>query len=106
MPQAKSICDGTRLMNLRILRRLKPFLIVLGWATSTAALALATIFQGQLLPKNINGGALYGQVVNASPLPIWIFYIGNFAICIIATMVISDPGRALISYFPSYVGGA
>lgn len=93
-------------MNLRFVRGLKPFLVVLGWAASTAALALATIFQGALLPKNINGGALYGTVVNASPLPIWFFYVGNFAVCIIATMVISDAGKALVSCFPSYVGGA
>jgi hypothetical protein len=95
-----------RLMNVRIIRKLKPLLVVLGWATSTAALALATIFQGQLLPKNINGGGLYGQVVNASPLPIWIFYVGNFAVCVVAAMVISDPARSLVSYFPSFIGAA
>lgn len=82
--------------------RFKPVLVVLGWAASMAALTLATIFQGLLLPKALGIGG--NEVINASPLGLWIFYLGNFGICILAAMVISDFGVAIVSFFPAYIG--
>ncbi len=101
---ARRVQGTFRLMNIRLPIRLKPFFIMLGWATSTAALTLGTIFLGYLLPKNINGGGLLSEVINASAIPIWIFYVGNFAICILAALVISDLSTSLISFFVSYLG--
>jgi hypothetical protein len=94
-------------MKIAIFRRLRPILIIVGWAASMAALTLGTIFQGLLLPKVIGaGGGLLGEVVNASPLGLWIFYLGNFGVCILAAMVISDFGTAIVSFFPAFVGAA
>lgn len=81
-------------------------LVVLGWATTVAALTLFTIFNGQLLPKNINGGGLYYEVVNASPIGLWIFYLGSFGTSLLCAMMISDAGKALICFLPSYIGAA
>jgi len=92
-----------RLMNLALQGRLKLLLTVLGWATSSAALTLAMIFLGYLLPKNINGGGgLYGSVINASQIPLWIYYVANFSLCVLATVMISDMSRSLLSFFASY----
>lgn len=93
-------------MNIRIPQRLRPILVILGWSTSMAAFTLTTIFQGQLLPKNINGGGLYSQVINANPITLWIFYVGNFATCVLAAMVISDAAKTLIAFFASFIGSA
>jgi hypothetical protein len=94
-------------MKIVVFRRLRPGLIVIGWATSMAALTLATIFEGLLLPKVIGaGGGLLSEVVNASPLGLWTFYIGNFSVCVLAAMVISDFGTAIVSFFPSFLGAA
>src|SRR5215831_9619352 len=93
-------------MNIRVISRLAPSLIVLGWASCIAALTLFTIFQGLLLPKNINGGGLYTEVV--SPNPIWfvIFYLGNFLVCAFSAIVISDYvndiGRTMVSFFAAF----
>jgi hypothetical protein len=83
---------------------LKSLLVILGWATSCAAVTLATIFQGLLLPKNINGGGLYSQVVAGNPFALLAYYAGNITISIIAVIYISDAGKSLISFFASYVG--
>jgi hypothetical protein len=92
-------------MKLAIFRKLKPLLVILGWSASMAALTLATIFQGLLLPKVIgSGGGLLPEVVNASPVWLWIFYLGNFGICVLAALIISDLGTAIVSFFPSYIG--
>jgi hypothetical protein len=91
-------------MKVRIPRGFKIFLVVLGWSTSSAAFALATIFQGQLLPRNINGGGLYADVTNGDPLVLLLFYGGSFAISILAALVISDVGVSLASFFSSYIG--
>jgi len=93
-------------MNIRIVYRVKPVLVILGWSTSMAAFALTTIFQGQLLPREFNGGGNYVQVLNASPLGLWIFYFGTFATSVLAAMVISDAGKALVSFFVSFLGAA
>ncbi len=90
-------------MNFILRGRLRQLLVILGWGSSTASLTLATIFQGFLLPRNINGGGLLPEVVNASPLPLVIFYGGNFAICILAAMVISDLSATLAAFPASFV---
>lgn len=81
-------------------------MVILGWATSSGAITLATIFQGLLLPKNINGGGLYAQVVGGNDFAVLAFYAGNFAISIIAVLYISDATKSLISFFASYLGTA
>lgn len=93
-------------MKVGSLRRLEPAAIVLGWATAIAALTLFTIFHAQLLPRNINGGGLYAEVVSPNPLWLLIFYLGNFAICVLAALVISDIAKALVSFFASFIGAA
>ncbi len=93
-------------MKLRSMKTFKPLLVVFGWAVSTAALTLGTIFLGYLLPRDINGGGLYSEILNASPVPLWIFYVGNFAICVLAAFVISDLSATIVSFFPSFVGAA
>jgi hypothetical protein len=94
-------------MKVSILHRFQSATIVLGWATATAALTLFTIFQGQLLPRNIiTGGGQYAEVISSNPLWLWIFYLGNFVICVLAAMVISDVAKTLISFFASFFGAA
>ena len=95
----------SRFINLPLLAKAKPILVVLGWATSISALTLGIIFLGYLLPKNPNGGGQYSSVINASTLPLWIYYAGNFAISVIAAMILSDIPSSLLSFFASYVGG-
>ncbi len=94
-------------MKVSILRRLKPATVVLGWATATAALTLFTMFQGQLLPRNIiTGGGQYAEVISSNPLWLWIFYLGNFATCVLAAILISDLSKTLVSFFASFIGAA
>ncbi|HYU88571.1 MAG TPA: hypothetical protein VEL52_07785 [Candidatus Bathyarchaeia archaeon] len=93
-------------MNIRLATKFQPLLVTLGWAASTAALTIGMIFLGYLLPKDINGGGQYNEVINANPLPLWIFYIANFAICILASFILSDISTTLVSFFGSYVGAA
>jgi hypothetical protein len=64
------------------------------------------IFQGQFVPRNINGGGLYADVTNPNPFLFLGFYLGSFAICILAGLVIANPGRTIASFFPSYIGAA
>jgi hypothetical protein len=95
------------LMKIAIFHRLKPGLIVVGWATSMAAITVGTIFEGLLLPKVIGaGGGLLPEVINASPFGLWIFYLGNFMVCVVAAMVISDLGSVIVSFFPAFLGAA
>jgi hypothetical protein len=91
-------------MRFRMLWFLKYPLVILGWATSIAALTLWAIFLGYLLPKNVTGGGFLSAVVNANALPIVIFFVGNIGICILAAVVISDTTRTILSFFPAYVG--
>ncbi len=94
-------------MKLSMRRQLKVATFVLGWATSIAAVTLFTIFQGQLLPKNIiTGGGQYAEVVSPNPVWLWIFYLGNFAICLLAAITINDLAETLLSFFASFVGAA
>jgi hypothetical protein len=87
--------------------KLKPVFVILGWATSFAGFALGAIFQSYLLP-NVpgNGGGLLPEVLNASSLGLLIPYLGCFGTSILATVILSDASRALISLFPSYLLGA
>jgi hypothetical protein len=91
-------------MRLRILGILRHPLIILGWATSIAALTLWAIFLGYLLPKNVTGGGFLSAVVNASIVPLATFFLGSFGICAFAAVVISDTNRTILSFFPSFVG--
>jgi len=93
--------EDARLMNLGLLRRFKLVFVVLSWATSLAAVTLFMIFNGQLLPRGLGG-----LIVNPSPLWLGTFYMGNFAICALASMVIEDIPKALVSFFASYLGAA
>lgn len=93
-------------MNLRSVEWLKLPAIVLGWATSTSALTLAMIFQGQFVPRNINGGGLYPEVTNPNPFLFFGFYAGSFAVCLVAAMAVTNPGRAIALFFPAYLGAA
>jgi hypothetical protein len=93
-------------LKIRVVNVFRPLLITLGWSTSTAALTLFMIFQGQFLPRNINGGGLYAEVVSPNPLWLWVFFLGNLAISVLAVMAISDVPTALISFFASLLGAA
>jgi hypothetical protein len=93
-------------LKIRFLKVFRPLLITLGWSASTAALTLVMIFQGQLIPRNINGGGLYAEVVNPNPLLFWAFYSGTFAVSVLAAIAVSDVSAALVSYFASLLGAA
>jgi len=88
-------------MKLSLLHRFKLIFVVLGWSTSTAAVTLLMIFNGQLLPKGLGG-----FVVSPNPLLLGAFYLGCFAICVLATVIIGDLSEAIISFFVSYFGAA
>jgi hypothetical protein len=88
------------MVNISFLRRVKVPLIVLGWGASLASLTLGAIFQGYLLPTT--GGGLLPEVYGASPLWLWIFYLGSFGISALAATMIYDPAPAIIGFFFSY----
>lgn len=87
------------------LQRLKPVAIVVGWATTLAGFTLGGIFQGHLLPPQPPGN-LFPEVSNTGPLGPIIFYSGIFAICVIAPLIINDAGRAIVSFFASFLLGS
>lgn len=91
-------------MNLRLLIRLKPLLIVLGWSGTLTTLTIGTIFQGQLVPKifGIGGGGL-SEVINADPTPLYIFYGGSFLVSIVAALLLNDIRLAISGFFAAYV---
>lgn len=78
-------------------------LVILGWATSSASLALYAMFQGYLLPI-AGGGTVTSFGIGPIPIPVLIFYLGNFGLCILAAIVIADTTKSVLSFFPSYVG--
>ncbi len=91
-------------MKVSMRRPIKLAGIVLGWATAVAAVTLFTIFQGQLLPRNIiTGGGQYAEVISANPVWLLIFYLGNFAICLLAALVVRDLTETLLGFFSSFV---
>lgn len=87
------------------LQRLKPALVTCGWAASLAGFTLGGIFQGQLLPPQPPGN-LFPEVSTSGPLGPAIFYAGIFAASILAPILISDAGTAIISFFFSYLLGS
>lgn len=98
-PQLKREWHGISLHSF------KPLAIVVAWATTLAGFTLGGIFQGQLLPPQPPGN-LYPEVSNNGPLASIIFYTGILAICIIAPLLINDAGRAIMSFFASYLLGS
>lgn len=65
---------------------------------SIAALALAEIFQGQLIPQKYYGGNT-NQFFSAATG----YYFGVLAVAVLAGLVINDAPRAVLSFFGSYV---
>ena len=84
-----------KLMAWASLRRFKPVFVTLGWGTSMAAAVLYAIFHGFLLPQYKGAG-----------LPEVALYVGIFIISSLAAVVLADFGKALASFFGSYVVGA
>lgn|GEM_PF-4730547 len=87
-------------MNISILSRFKPLLVVVGWTTCLATLTISIMFQGLLLP---NASELSPETFGSSSLLFWLFYIGSFAICVLAAMVIFDFGQSIISLFFAFL---
>jgi len=58
------------------------------------------MFQGLLLP---NASELSPETFGSSSLLFWLFYIGSFAICVLAAMVIFDFGQSIISLFFAFL---
>jgi hypothetical protein len=75
-------------------RRLEPGILVLAWGVFIAALALAQIFQGHLIPQRYYGGAM-SQFFSEET----IFYLEVLAVSVLAGLVINDPPRAILSFF-------
>jgi hypothetical protein len=87
------------------LRRTKPILVTLGWATTLSGFTLGGIFEGQLLPPQPPGNLL-SEVINSNPLAPVIFYVGIFTVSILAAIVLDEAGITLASFFASYGLGA
>ena len=83
---------------IRVGRRVEPGLLVVAWGVSIAALTLAEIFQGHLIPQRYYGGAT-GQFFSVETG----FYLEVLAVSVLAGLVINDPPRAILSFFGSYV---
>ncbi len=88
-----------RMLNIPLLYRLKPLLVIVGWAASLAALTLGAMFQGLLLP---NASELLPELYGTSSLWLWVFYLGSFGVCILAAMLIADFGQSVVSVFFAY----
>lgn len=75
--------------------------MALAWGVSLAALALAQIFQGHLIPQQYYGGASNALISDAT-----IFYLEVLGLSTFAGLVIRDPQRAILSFIACYaVGG-
>jgi hypothetical protein len=88
-------------MKLSMLNRFKLVFVMVGWSTSIAAITLFMIFNGQLLPRGLGG-----FIVAPSPFLLAAFYLGSFAICVLASLVIEDISKGIISFFVAYFGAA
>lgn len=77
-------------------------LVVLGWAAALDAFTLWTMFQGLLLPQNVNGGGLQPEVLAGNPTVLGIFYLGILGSSVLASLVLADLGSAILSFFASY----
>jgi hypothetical protein len=82
---------------------IKAVSVILGWAVGLDAFTLWAIFQGLLLPQVVNGGGLQSEVLNGNPIALGIFYSGILGTSVLAALAISDLGRAVISFFASYL---
>ncbi len=82
-----------------VLQRLKPIFVILGSATSSAAIVLAAIFHGFLIPHVpfFRSGVAGAEWV--TPL----VYLGIFGISVLAALVIRDLGPAIGAFFASYL---
>jgi hypothetical protein len=90
-----------------VLDKVKPLIVIAGWAATIAGFTLGAIFQGLLLPKVVgNGGGLLPEVLGVSSVGLWVFYLGCFGTSVLAALVLADASKALVSFFPSYVFGA
>jgi hypothetical protein len=87
-------------VNAFVLNRFKPVLVVVGWATCLATLTIGIMFQGLLLP---NAFELSPESFGSSSLLFWIFYLGSFAICALASMVIFDFSQSVVSFFFAFL---
>ncbi|OLD00865.1 MAG: hypothetical protein AUJ07_12635 [Crenarchaeota archaeon 13_1_40CM_3_53_5] len=74
---------------------LKPPLIILGWAASDAAVVLAAIFHGLLLPQYHGTLDTYSTTIAA--------YLGLLGIAVLAALVIGDFATTIVSFFASYL---
>jgi|SRR5712664_1052387 len=84
------------------LQRLKPLFVILGSGTSSAAVVLAAIFHGFLIPHVPFFRSGVAGAEWATPL----VYLGIFGISILAALVIGDLGTAIGSFFAAYLLGA
>ena len=78
-----------------MLPTLRPPLIILGWAASDAAVVLAAMFHGLLLPQYHGSSDTYSTTIAV--------YLGLLGISVLATLVIGDFATAIISFFASYL---
>jgi hypothetical protein len=88
---------------LTVLNKVKPLLVVLGWATSIASLTVGGILSGFLLPVYGGGGDLQPEVIYRGPWELILFYLGIFGVSVVASLVIADFGKAVIAFFASYI---
>jgi hypothetical protein len=111
--------------------REKSALTALGWAVLNASAALSGIFSGSLVPQRIYGGGgglavtTFARMIMA-PIDVssWnisgqlelgvitglisgrvLFFMEIFGIAVLASFVIADFGRALISFMFAYISG-
>lgn len=77
-------------------------LVILGWATSLAAITLVGIFNGLLLPKGLGG--LLPDVLGGSELGPLLLYLAMCGTSILASLLIRNLGVAFGSFLASYCG--
>lgn len=90
-----------RIKPVFVLQRLKPIFVILGWATSSAAIVLAAIFHGFLIPHV----PFFRQGVAGADWALPAVYLGVFVISVLGALVIGDLGVAIGSFFTSYCLG-
>ncbi|HYU55476.1 MAG TPA: hypothetical protein VEL71_04575 [Candidatus Dormibacteraeota bacterium] len=78
-----------------MLRTLRPPLIILGWATSDAAVVLAAMFHGLLLPQYHGSSDTYSTTIA--------LYLVLLGISVLAALVIGDFATTIVSFFASYL---
>lgn len=83
------------LVYSEMLQILRPALIILGWAASDAALVLAAMFHGLLLPQYHGSSDTYSTTLAV--------YLGLLGISVLAALVIGDFSATILSFFASYL---